>query len=72
MVFDWVSAWFPLSFAGFVQFSICGRYSEVSAGFLGCNFVWKVCRTSSQQKLEKSYHDRCAALRSGAPNLISL
>ena len=63
MVFAWVSAWFPLSFAGFVQFSICGRFSEVSAGFLGCNFVWKVCRSSSQQKLEKSYHDRCAALR---------
>ena len=58
MVFAWVSAWFPLSFAGFVQFSIRGRFSEVSAGFLGCNFVWKVCRTSSQQKL-----DRCAALR---------
>ena len=37
MVFAWVSAWFPLSFAGFVQFSICGRFSEVSAGFLGCN-----------------------------------
>ena len=39
MVFAWVSAWFPLSFAGFVQFSICGKFSKVSAGFLGCSFV---------------------------------
>ena len=53
MVFAWVSAWFPLSFAGFVQFSSCGKFSKVSAGFLGCSFVWKVCRASRAKAGER-------------------
>ena len=63
MVFAWVSAWFLLSFAGFVQFSSCGRFSKVSAGFLGCSFVWKVLpslKSKSWRKVITVVVRRCA------------
>ena len=50
------------------EFRRCRAVFNLRKVFQGfCRFPWledlPVCRTSSQQKLEKSYHGRCAALR---------
>ena len=54
--------WSLKSFAGFVQFSICGRFSKVSAGFLGFPVAlfgefesWRKVITVITQRYAKSY-----------------
>ena len=63
MGFAWVSAWFPLSFAGFVQFSICGRFSKFLQVSLGATLFGRFAEpqaSKSWRKVIMVVAQRCA------------